>query len=124
MQPFQCIACTPISSFTCLSFFNVDTIFPWQVNAASMYYCTDGGRSCSTGYDIQENLHEVVSCKLGIPAATTAEAAAVATVEAAVVAVPAAAVAAIAVYSSSSRSNSSSSNVWPLLFDKDCVKWL
>lgn len=32
-----------------------------QVNAASMYYCTEGGRSCSTGYDIQENLHEVVS---------------------------------------------------------------
>lgn len=33
-----------------------------QVNAATLYYCTDGGRSCSTGYDIQQNMHEVVSC--------------------------------------------------------------
>ncbi|WIA08057.1 hypothetical protein OEZ85_007523 [Tetradesmus obliquus] len=32
----------------------------WEVNAASMYYCTDGGRSCSTGYEIQQNLHEVI----------------------------------------------------------------
>eukprot|EP00882_Tetradesmus_deserticola_P003461 GHRQ01003660.1.p1 GENE.GHRQ01003660.1~~GHRQ01003660.1.p1 ORF type:complete len:712 (+),score=141.58 GHRQ01003660.1:390-2525(+) len=32
----------------------------WEVNAATLYYCTDGGRSCSTGHDIQQNLHEVI----------------------------------------------------------------
>lgn len=36
-----------------------DDVDQWEVNAASQYYCAEGGRSC-TGYDIQENLREVV----------------------------------------------------------------
>ncbi|WIA23217.1 hypothetical protein OEZ86_010105 [Tetradesmus obliquus] len=36
---------------------DVDT---WEVNAASLYYCSEGGRSCSTGYDIQQNLYDVI----------------------------------------------------------------
>ncbi|WIA18668.1 hypothetical protein OEZ85_003372 [Tetradesmus obliquus] len=32
----------------------------WEVSAASLYYCSEGGRSCSTGYDIQQNLYDVI----------------------------------------------------------------
>ncbi|WIA38981.1 hypothetical protein OEZ86_005133 [Tetradesmus obliquus] len=33
----------------------------WEVSAASLYYCSEGGRSCSTGYDIQQNLYDVAA---------------------------------------------------------------
>ncbi|KAF8069582.1 hypothetical protein HT031_001699 [Scenedesmus sp. PABB004] len=32
----------------------------WNVSAASLFYCSAGGRTCKTGFDIQEQLHLVI----------------------------------------------------------------
>ncbi|KAF8063660.1 MSL1 [Scenedesmus sp. PABB004] len=60
----ECNTCVSQSVATAISMSAAATMQTdprnWDASASSLFFCTAGGRSCKTGFDIQEQLHQAI----------------------------------------------------------------